>query len=118
MTVESIADLRAALQQAETELAFEAGRQAATDPERAEHLMAANSTTGALAGSGACGVDASAVMSPPLANGERMAVDHTVRPVKYRPSHGERVDQPFTDSSETWHMQVQPACAASDAGSS
>ncbi|MGW8558125.1 hypothetical protein [Streptomyces tubercidicus] len=39
MTVEPIADLRAALQQAATELAFEAGWQAATDPGRAEHLM-------------------------------------------------------------------------------
>ncbi|MGW2028155.1 hypothetical protein ACWC9R_11900 [Streptomyces sp. NPDC001219] len=44
MTFEPIADLRAALQQAVAELAFEAGRQAATDPERAEHLMAATST--------------------------------------------------------------------------
>ena len=39
MTVEPIADLRAALQQAVTELAFEAGQKAATDPERAEHLL-------------------------------------------------------------------------------
>lgn len=43
MTVEPIADLRAALQQAVTELAFEAGQQAATDPERAEHLLAVTS---------------------------------------------------------------------------
>ncbi|MEW2581149.1 hypothetical protein [Streptomyces syringium] len=44
MTVEPIADLRAALKLAVAELSFEAGRQAATDPERAEHLMAAAST--------------------------------------------------------------------------
>ncbi|MDI6413183.1 hypothetical protein [Streptomyces albus] len=44
MTVDPIADLRAALQQAVAELSFEAGRQAATDPERAEYLMAAAST--------------------------------------------------------------------------
>ncbi|MFD4874564.1 hypothetical protein ACFWOB_14540 [Streptomyces sp. NPDC058420] len=37
MTVEPITDLRAALQQAVTELPFEAGQKAATDPERAEH---------------------------------------------------------------------------------
>ncbi|GGN61366.1 hypothetical protein GCM10012285_60160 [Streptomyces kronopolitis] len=43
MTVEPIADLRAALQQAVALLAFEAGRQGAADPERAEHLMAATS---------------------------------------------------------------------------
>ncbi|MEV6426021.1 hypothetical protein [Streptomyces sp. NPDC051662] len=43
MTVEPIADLRAALQTAVAELSFEAGRQAATDPERAERLMAATS---------------------------------------------------------------------------
>lgn len=44
MTAEHIADLRAALQQAAKELSFEAGRQAATDPQRAEHLMALTST--------------------------------------------------------------------------
>ncbi|MDQ1041591.1 hypothetical protein QFZ75_008093 [Streptomyces sp. V3I8] len=43
VTVEPIADLRAALQQAVAELSFEAGRQVTTDPERAEHLMAATS---------------------------------------------------------------------------
>ncbi|MFF4249370.1 hypothetical protein ACFYY2_33605 [Streptomyces sp. NPDC001822] len=43
MTVEPIADLQAALQQAVAELSFEAGQQAATDPERAEHLMAVTS---------------------------------------------------------------------------
>ncbi|MFC9223154.1 hypothetical protein ACFT8W_20915 [Streptomyces hygroscopicus] len=44
MPIAPIADLRAALQQAVAELAFEAGRQVTTDPERAEHLMAATST--------------------------------------------------------------------------
>lgn len=44
MTVEPIVELRTALQAAVRELAFEAGRQAATDPERAEHLMAVTST--------------------------------------------------------------------------
>lgn len=44
MTVEPIADLRAALQQAVAELAFEAGHRAATDPERTEHLMATTSS--------------------------------------------------------------------------
>ncbi|MEW2458838.1 hypothetical protein [Streptomyces albus] len=44
MTVDPIADPRAALQQAVAELSFEAGQQAATDPERAEYLMAVAST--------------------------------------------------------------------------
>ncbi|MGW1129853.1 hypothetical protein [Streptomyces sp. NPDC002526] len=39
MTSQPIADLRAALQQAVAELAYEAGRQAATDPERAHSLL-------------------------------------------------------------------------------
>lgn len=39
MTVEPIAKLRAAVQQAVAEFAFEAGQQAATEPGRAEHLM-------------------------------------------------------------------------------
>jgi len=45
VTGKPIADLRAALQQAVAELSFEAGRQAATDPERAADLMAAAATT-------------------------------------------------------------------------
>ncbi|MBY8868716.1 hypothetical protein [Streptomyces sennicomposti] len=39
MAVEPIVDLRAALKLAVAELAFEAGWQAAVDPERAERLM-------------------------------------------------------------------------------
>lgn len=39
MTVEPIADLRAALKLAVAELAFEAGWQVDADPERAQHLM-------------------------------------------------------------------------------
>ncbi|WP_185993079.1 hypothetical protein [Streptomyces sp. 130] len=40
MTFDPIADLRAALQQAVAELAYEAGRQADSDPERAHRLLA------------------------------------------------------------------------------
>ncbi|MFH8797551.1 hypothetical protein [Streptomyces sp. NPDC017941] len=40
MTVEPIADLRAALQRAVAEISFAAGLLATTEPERAEHLLA------------------------------------------------------------------------------